>query len=483
MPTYSARACTFIGGVHVSLRGSAASCKKGSGRSTGPRVASGLGLGAALALLGLSGPAGAATPVTVGLLGIDGSTVPAGMGQTVTDTLRRLVPSLSGMNVKPHSQDAVEVKAIFDCQDERPSCMAQIGRSLSVNRLIFGTVKRQPGGAFTIQLKQLNVADATVDKFVNETVQAAVLQQPNPQLDALAQRWLHVLLVEGLRGGLKVTSEPPGATVLLDGAPIGQTPLQQSDVEVGNHVLSLELAGHSQIVRTVVIRGGTVHEVTAQLAQRGRGAGGGGSSSEPADKRPGEPTNWSRVLTTGSYVLLGIAGVSAISAIGTWRGYVAAEDRASSQLDMLQQQLTAQSRVGMYGSFFSSSQRLSTCQGEPTLAGTYTAYDAYLSDCQSGNTLAKATTALWAVSASTAALGLTSMVVGRMMRRPDPKVRNERVVTPASDTATPDATPSGEPAAAPAPAPVPPPSTDLQLEQLAPVVGPTSIGFTAAFRF
>lgn len=483
MPRYSARACTLNGGAHGSLRGSAAGCKKGGGRSIGPRVITRLGLGAALTLLGLSGPAGAATPVTVGLLGIDGSTVPPGMGQTVTDTLRRLVPQLSGMSVKPHTQDAVEVKAIFDCQDERPSCMAQIGRSLSVNRLIFGTVKRQPGGAFTIQLKQLNVADATVDKFVNETVQAGVLQQPNPQLDALAQRWLHVLLVEGLRGGLKVTSEPPGATVLLDGAPIGQTPLLQSDVEVGNHVLSVELAGHTQIVRTVTIRGGLVHEVTAQLMQRGRGSSGGGS--DPGDKRPGEPTNWGRVLTTGSYVLLGIAGVSAISAIGTWRGYVAAEDRASSQLDMLQRQLTEQGRAGMYGSFFSNSLRLSTCQGEPSLAGAYPAYDAYLSDCQSGNTLAKATTGLWAVAASTAALGLTSMVVGRMLHRPDPKVRNERVATPppASDTSAPAATPSSEPAAAPAPAPVPPPSTDFQLEQLAPVVGPTGVGFTAAFRF
>lgn len=483
MPRYSARACTLNGGMHVSLRGSAAGCKKGGGRSIGPRVISGLGLGAALALLGLSGPAGAATPVTVGLLGIDGSTVPSGMGQTVTDTLRRLVPQLSGMSVKPHSQDAVEVKAIFDCQDERPSCMAQIGRSLSVNRLIFGTVKRQPGGAFTIQLKQLNVADATVDKFVNETVQAAVLQQPNPQLDALAQRWLHVLLVEGLRGGLKVTSEPPGATVLLDGAPIGQTPLLQNDVEVGNHVLSVELPGHTQMVRTVTVRGGLVHEVTAQLAQRGRGGSGG--SSEPADKRPGEPTNWGRVLTTGSYVLLGIAGVSAISAIGTWRGYVAAEDRATSQLDMLQRQLTEQGRAGMYGSFFGSAQRLSSCQGEPMLAGAYPAYDAYLSDCQSGNTLAKATTGLWVVAASTAALGLTSMVVGRMLHRPDPKVRNERVATPPPASDTPAATPPGEPAAAPAPAPapVPPPSTDFQLEQLAPVVGPTGAGFTASFRF
>jgi hypothetical protein len=430
----------------------------------------GLGLGAVLALVG---PASAATPVTVGLLGIDGSGAPPGMGQTVTDTLRRLVPQLSGMQVKPHSQDPVEVKAIFDCQDERPACMAQIGRSLSVNRLIYGTVKRQGAGAFTIQLKQLNVADATVDKFVNETVQPAVLTEGNPQLDALVQRWLHVLLVEGLRGGLKVTTEPPGAQALLDGAVLGQTPLVQNDVEVGDHVLRIELPGHGQVVRTVHIRGGNVHEVTAQLAQRASG-------ERPAPPpKPSEPINWGRVLRYSSYVLYGIAGASAIAAVGTWRGYIAAEDRASASLDMLQRQLTEQGRAGMYGSFFGSAQRLSTCQGDPSLVGN-PSYDSYLGDCQSGNAMARATTGLWITAASVAALGLTSTVLSRMMHRPDPKVRNERAGQPSSD---PSQSPSPSEQLEVVPGGTPKAEPGVRLEQLGTMAGPNGFGVSAALRF
>ena len=455
--------------VHAPLSGSTVVHRRAARRHGGLGIALGLG-----AVLAAASPAKAATSVTVGLLGIDGSSAPPGMGQTVTDTLRRLVPELSGMQVKPHSQDPVEVKAIFDCQDERPACMAQIGRSLSVNRLIYGTVKRQGAGAFIIQLKQLNVADATVDKFVNETVQPAVLSAGNPQLDALVQRWLHVLLVEGLRGGLKVTTEPAGAQVLLDGAALGQTPLVQNDVEVGDHVLRIELPGHGQVVRTVHIRGGQVHEVTAQLAQRATG-------ERPAPPpKPSEPINWSRVLRYSSYVLYGIAGASAIAAVGTWRGYIAAEDRASTSLDMLQRQLTEQGRAGMYGSFFGSAQRLSSCQGDPSLVGN-PSYDAYLGDCQSGNAMARATTGLWITAASVAALGLTSTVLSRMLHRPDPKLRNERAGQPAGDPSqSPSTTPGEQLEVVPAPKSEP---GGVRLEQLGAIAGPSGFGVSAALRF
>lgn len=481
MPRYSARACApGPSSAPAPLRSSTAARTPKRSPRFGTHLAGGLGLSATLGFAGLTGlasPAHAVTPVTVGLLGIDGSTAPPGMGQTVTDTLKRLVPQLSGMQIKPHSQDAVEVKAIFDCQDERPSCMAQVGRSLSVNRLIYGTVKRQPGGAFTVQLKQLNVADATVDKFINETVQPAVLTQANPQLDTLVQRWLHVLLVEGLRGGLRVTTEPAGAQVLLDGVSLGQTPLSYDEAEVGDHVLRIELPGHGQVVRTVHIRGGTVHEVNAQLAVRSTGP-----VERPAPVKPSEPTDWSRVLRYTSYALYGVAGASAIAAIGTWRGYVAAEDRASASLDLLQRQLTEQNRAGMYGSFFGSAQRLSTCDGEASLAGNPN-YDAYLSDCRSGNSLARASTALWVTAASVAALGLTSTVVSRMLHRPDPKVRNENAGRNPPSQDAPTAAPSGDQVEAPPAGPQPAPSGGVSLEQLGPVIGPTGIGLSAAFRF
>ena len=72
--------------------------------------------------------------VSVGLLGIDGATVEPGMGQALTETLYRHIPSLQGMQVEKSQQDLVEVKLVFGCTDENPVCMAKVGTSLGVDR-------------------------------------------------------------------------------------------------------------------------------------------------------------------------------------------------------------------------------------------------------------------------------------------------------------------------------------------------------------
>src|SRR5262249_34738040 len=150
----------------------------------------------------------------------------------------------------------------------------------------------------------------------------------NPQLNELVQRWLRVLLIEGLRGGLRVVSEPTGAAVQLDGVPVGMTPLNLPEVDVGDHLLKVDLVGHAGVTRSIRIRGGKVPEVTATLPLRN------GRASAPS-----RGMDLNRALRITSYVAAGLAGATAIAAIGTWRGYIDAEDGASVALDRLQRRL------------------------------------------------------------------------------------------------------------------------------------------------
>ena len=47
------------------------------------------------------------------------------------------------------ARDLVEVKLVFSCPDEAPSCMAQAGKSLGASKLIFGSVKKSAAGNTT----------------------------------------------------------------------------------------------------------------------------------------------------------------------------------------------------------------------------------------------------------------------------------------------------------------------------------------------
>jgi hypothetical protein len=410
------------------------------------------------------------TPVgqaAVGMLGMDGANAPAEMGPAVTAALRRAIAKFPSLHIEMKEQDPAEVKLVFGCTDERPDCMAKVGKSLSVGHLIYGSLKKQPGsGVYSVTLKQLNVADATVEKFVSETVPAGVLTAGNPELDAMVEKWLRGMLLEGQRGGLRVQSEPPGATVQVDGATMGTTPLTLSDLEAGSHVVRLEMFGHVAREHAVTIRGGMVHDVTVQLIPVH-------TAQPPAVSRTTSSGGVSRGLRYTSYVFYGLTAVSALAAIGTWRSYLGNEDVANAHLDQLQTDLRAAGSLSSYNDFFSSSAKLSSCNG-PAALNMYSSYQGYLSECHSGNTMASAATGLWITTGALAAVGITTTILSAVLKRNETK--------PAADQGQ-----GAPPAASGSPAlevtPPPPPPAAPKLEGVAPVVSPTGGGAVMLFSF
>lgn len=441
----------------------------------------------ATAMLWAGGGSAAAAKVSVGLLGIDGASVEPGMGQALTETLYRHIPTLQGMRVEKSQQDLVEVKLVFGCTDESPACMAKVGKSLGVNRLIYGSIRRQPQpGLYTVAIKQLNVADSTVEKFISDAVPPEVIKPDSPQLDELVQRWLRVLLIEGLRGGLRVISEPAGATVQLDGVLVGQTPLNLVDIDVGDHLLKVELAGHASIQRSIRIRGGQIHEVTATLPRRGIETAG-----------PASPMAYSRALRITSYVAAGLAGASILAAIGTWRGYLNDEDGALAAIDQLQVRLTRSGEIGKYRDFFTSSAQLSNCKEVPGLMGDID-YRGYFDACQHGNTLARATTGLWVVAGGFAVLSVTTALLASL--RHPAKATVDGTPPVVHEAPSRDAAPAATPDDKNPPAPPSAPASDgaeasgalsqaaakkhgLMLLDIAPSIGPDGASVSASFRF
>lgn len=348
-----------------------------------------------------------AAPTTVGLLGVDGSAVEPGLSAILTDALRRNLPQLTGMRIETRSQDLAEVKMVFGCTEEKADCMAKVGRNLEVSRLIYGSIHKQ-GGSYVVLIRQLNVADGTVEKTLSETVPKQILMQPSARLDELTQTWLRQLLIEGLRGGLTISTDPPGALVFVDGDPVGRTPYSSPGLEVGKHAVRIELTGYDPVAKTVQIRGNLSETIDEQLRARES------SSTAPVSPQPTKRVNWSPILRYTSYALYGLAGISAIAALGTWASKNKAEAQANEQIDKLIADLGP--RASDYGSFFNSRGALSRCQGPGALLGM-PAYDAYLSECQSGNRLAGAATGLWVAAGTLGVIGVATMLGSYFLKK------------------------------------------------------------------
>ena len=71
-----------------------------------------------------------------------------------------------------------------------------------------------------------------------------------------------------LSGTLAVTSNPAGAQVLLDGEPIGVTPLAGREVVPGRHVVEVERAWHWSWRRRVTLEDGQVLSLAPVLPSR-----------------------------------------------------------------------------------------------------------------------------------------------------------------------------------------------------------------------
>lgn len=57
-------------------------------------------------------------------------------------------------------------------------------------------------------------------------------------------------------GGVRFQSTPVGASVLIDGADAGKTPLIKTDLPVGNHLVTFRAAGYRELQQPVVVQGG-----------------------------------------------------------------------------------------------------------------------------------------------------------------------------------------------------------------------------------
>ena len=83
-------------------------------------------------------------------------------------------------------------------------------------------------------------------------------------------------------GWIYASSSPGGATVMLDGSPAGQTPVSGSiklnAVAVGNHAITLSLAGYQPYSQSVTVSPNTVSEVSAVLQSQAVPSGRGGLS-------------------------------------------------------------------------------------------------------------------------------------------------------------------------------------------------------------
>jgi len=99
-------------------------------------------------------------------------------------------------------------------------------------------------------------------------------------------------------GMLRFLSTPRGASVLIDGEPIGATPAQRPEVSAGDHIVEFKMAGYFDSKQTIKVEGGKERVVAADLKALPTGP-----SPEQVQRRKTGMSTWGAVaLPQGAFV-------------------------------------------------------------------------------------------------------------------------------------------------------------------------------------
>lgn len=132
------------------------------------------------------------------VLGLEGADDAA--SKSLTDALRRAFArrGLGGSE----ELSLAEVRLAMGCQGDDPACLSEAGRSIGVQKLIYGELQPGSGGDYLLELHILDVEQAVEEAQTTRPVRASQLSEAN--IDATATEIVNSLFPEEADGELPV---------------------------------------------------------------------------------------------------------------------------------------------------------------------------------------------------------------------------------------------------------------------------------------
>jgi hypothetical protein len=180
---------------------------------------------------------------------------------TVSETLDALGPFKA-----ISSQDIAQMlayessKQLLGCDDV--SCLAEIGGALGADFLVSGGVS-QLGELYVVQLQLTDISKAKVEARVSREHKGAA-EELFAEVRAASKMLVRDIL-EKRAGTMALAVSEEGATVIVDGAIVGSSPMAALEMAAGLHTLSIEKEGFVVYKQDIQIAEKQTLAVTAML--------------------------------------------------------------------------------------------------------------------------------------------------------------------------------------------------------------------------
>ncbi len=205
----------------------------------------------------------AAAQYSLAVLGVDPGAGPANRAACLFTGLKRQVKRAPGFDLVP-GKNLDEIKLVFGCFNEAPKCMARAGKSLQVEKLLWGRVEAR-GDGLRLRLMLLDVGRARIEKTAAEAVTRRDLAR---SCAAEAVSRLATTLLATRRAGLAIRVNVPGARITVGPRFIGIAEASRqikSELPPGTHLVQVKAKGYQNWEQQVTIAAGQQRTLDVEL--------------------------------------------------------------------------------------------------------------------------------------------------------------------------------------------------------------------------
>lgn len=243
------------------------------------------------------------------------------LARALTEALRaRAARARAHYDIAPNSnKELTEVKLLSDCFDEGKECMAQIGRDLGADMLLFGKLEKKKDG-YAITLRLLNVPKTAFEKQKTQAV------APGDATPAGMER--HAIELFGELTGVEIDSmlivraNVPTGTVFVGGVPRGVLVggrVVVGGLDEGTYRVAVESPGHRRWEGDVLVGRGQRVNLQVHMKPEGDDLSADRGTGEGEDIDDGGGTyrilTWtSAVVTAGGLTAFTISALQVKSA-------------------------------------------------------------------------------------------------------------------------------------------------------------------------
>ena len=167
----------------------------------------------------------------------------------------------SGFDARP-----VRAKGADTCED--PACYRELATATEVRHLAGATIGRE-GPDYTIRAYVVSADTGEVVGDAEGICEICGVQELGDMVEGLAARLRAKVDTSDVPTRLRVDTDPPGATVSVDGQEVGTTPLEV-EVEPGPHEIQVQRRGYRTESTTAELAPGTTGAYSYRLARSTR---------------------------------------------------------------------------------------------------------------------------------------------------------------------------------------------------------------------